>query len=149
MFRGLFSNITLSYSMTRSNPEVDDHSSMLHPLLPFESIYLGKSLSRLLDPVNSAFSSNKLPSRDDIDRIARVLSSELEIAKFDLGLIKSITNNIKKALVTFATKAEGVASPDHLFNVSGTVGASQGLQRNIELCNGVWRLSQGVWAIVC
>ena len=99
MFRGLFSNITLSYSITKTNPESHDHSSMLHPLLPFESIYLGKSLSRLLDPVNSAFAGNKLPSRDDVDRITRVISSELEIAKFDFGLIKLITNNIKKALL--------------------------------------------------
>jgi len=121
---------------------------MLHPLIPFESIYLGKSLSRLLDPVNSAFAGNKLPSRDDVDRITRVISSELEIAKFDFGLIKLITNNIKKALLTFATKCEGIASPDQLFNVSGVLGVSQGLQRNIELCNAVWRLSQGVWAIV-
>jgi hypothetical protein len=152
MFRGLFSNIALSYSITKGgdNHEFHDHTSMLHPLLPFESIYLGKSLSRLLDPINSAFSveNNKIVSRDDVDRIVRVISSELEISKFDLGLSRSVANNVKKALVTFSTKCEGVASADQLFNVSGNAAASNGLQKNIEVINGVWRISEGVWAIV-
>jgi hypothetical protein len=150
MFRGLFSNITLSYSIVAKSQEFHDHTSMLQPLLPFESIYLGKSLSRLLDPVNSAFSTgnNKLASRDDVDRIVRVISSELEIAKFDLGLIRNVTNNVRKALVTFSTKCEAASSSDQLFNVSGNGSASLGLQKNIEIVNGIWRISEGVWGIV-
>jgi hypothetical protein len=150
MFRGLFSNISLSYSIVLTNNDFHDHTAMLHPLLPFESIYLGKSLSRLLDPVNTAFSTgnNKLASRDDIDRITRVISSELEIAKFDLALITSVTNNVKKALVTFSTKCEAAASSDQMFNVSGNTTASHSLLKNIEIINGLWRLSEGVWVIV-
>lgn len=155
MFGGLFSNIKLSYA-TRAVPSTvledkcHDHTSMLQPLLSFESIYLGKSLSRLLDPVNVSFSSgkSKLPSRDDVDRITRCISSELEIAKFDYNLLKAVSSNVKKALVTFSAKCENAASSDTMFNVSGNATASYALLRNIEIINAVWRICDGTWAIV-
>lgn len=150
MFRGLFSNIELSNSVTNA-AEGYTHLSMLSPLAPFENIYLGKSLSRVLDPVNTAFSSGngKLPTRDDVDRITRVIGTELDIARFDLTLTKSVCNNIKKALVTFGTKCENAASSDQLFNVSGNATASNALIRNIEIINALWKMTDGIWKIVC
>ena len=90
----------------------------------FESSYLSRSLSRLIDPINQAFPDNiydsdkSFPKKDDLEKIIRVFSkyffslkfdlSELEISKFDNNLKNAISKNINKAIMIFLTKIDNL-----------------------------------------
>lgn len=147
MFRGLFSNISISHNVSSDGVDQDDHTLILKPLAQFENIYLGKSLTRLLEPVNAAFSS-LTPSRDHVDKISRVISSELEISKFDALLLKRVCKNVKKSLDSFASKCEDFVDRSEGYNFSGTVTASLALQGNIEIINCVYRVNESVWLVI-
>jgi len=142
MFGGLFGNIVVSHGV----PVDGVHTVIGRGLTPFESVYLGKSLSRLLEPVNACFKSGGV-SRDGVDRILRVVGSELETCKFDKRLVGSVANNVKKALVTFAAKCEGcVSGVGDGFNYGGPL--RSGIVSDLEIVNCVWRICEGVWRVV-
>lgn len=58
------------------------------------------------DRAGGAGPRGNLPTRDDVDKMARIVTSELEIAKFDRILLKSVAKNVSRALSTFAANAE-------------------------------------------
>ncbi|KAJ3223164.1 Conserved oligomeric Golgi complex subunit [Clydaea vesicula] len=105
------------------NKEIPPQTAMLKPLASFELVYIKNSLQRLLEPVNLAFPKDRvggkgsIPTRDEVDKITRVISSELEVAKFDAILLKKISQNVVKALTTFSVKAENMAIDEVLQSV--------------------------------
>ncbi len=52
--------------------------------------------------------SRTAPKREDVDKILRVISSELEQSKFDSHLLKSVFKNIHKALGMYLVKGENL-----------------------------------------
>ncbi|XP_075265879.1 conserved oligomeric Golgi complex subunit 5-like [Convolutriloba macropyga] len=83
----------------------------------FLSAYLSRSLSRLFDPVNLAFSKKdvKLPNSDETNAILGGITSELNVVQFDTDLTAAVCKNVAKMLNLFAIKAEEIvpaSSPD-------------------------------------
>ncbi|KAJ3163351.1 Conserved oligomeric Golgi complex subunit [Irineochytrium annulatum] len=128
-----------------------DTSLLLRTLSPFKTAYLRESLSRLFEPINNAFpdkpavGARPLPTRDDVDKVLRTLSRELEVAKFDPVLLKAVTENVGKALSLYAIRTEHMAATDSTaYQVSGTGTATSSQILNIEIVNCLWNLAEGV-----
>ncbi|KAJ3067973.1 Conserved oligomeric Golgi complex subunit, partial [Quaeritorhiza haematococci] len=147
-------NTTTTSSTSPTNtPEA---TLLLRTLSSFETAYLARSLSRLLDPINMAFPERGAgamgggvggsgvgagprtgPSRDDVERIVRVISSELEMSKFDRPLLRSVSRNISKTLLTYALKCESRVStdPSVAYQVSGVATATAAQCINVDIVN--------------
>ncbi|KAJ3015917.1 UNVERIFIED_CONTAM: Conserved oligomeric Golgi complex subunit [Siphonaria sp. JEL0065] len=112
-----------------------ESSVLLKALSSFETAYLRESLARLLEPVNQAFPENagnrKVATRDDVDKLLRAISRELEISKFDPHLLKSVSKNATKAINMYHIRSEhSSANPSQLLN--------------IDIVNCLWILADGV-----
>lgn len=106
-----------------------------------EEAYLSKSLSRLFDVVNMAFSSGSSnpPALNDIEAILKVFVSELNFAKVDSELMLSVASNLSKTLNLFAVKCEQISSTDG--EASQVISQpTQGQTRNAQIVNVLHRL---------
>ena len=89
-----------------------ESTSILKVLSNFESAYLSRSLARILDPINVAFPDRitgpirMSPKKEDMDRIIRVIATELELSRFDPHLVKMVTKNVQKAINMLLIKME-------------------------------------------
>ncbi|KAJ3414234.1 Conserved oligomeric Golgi complex subunit [Chytridiales sp. JEL 0842] len=137
-----------------SDLETPKATILLRTLTIFETAYLRESLSRLLEPINAAFPDKPVvgvkpvPTRDDVEKVLRTVSRELEVTKFDPHLFKAVAKNVAKALNMYSIRSEQLVATDSTaFSVSGagTVTSSQVL--NIAIVNCLWRLADGVWAM--
>eukprot|EP00158_Paraphelidium_tribonemae_P008470 Partr_v1_DN28586_c0_g1_i1_m73181 putative Component of oligomeric golgi complex 5 len=101
----------------------------------FETAYLSRSLSRMFEPINSVFGANVriVPSVTEIANISKVISAELDMAKFDAGLHALILKNAAKAVQLFFAKIETLLDNDKAsFELFAP---SAGLTKNLDLCN--------------
>ncbi|XP_004365523.2 hypothetical protein CAOG_00652 [Capsaspora owczarzaki ATCC 30864] len=117
-------------------------------LLPFENAYLSRSLSRMFDPVNSAFPSGSVtpPGPDDISSILRTITSELQAANADGFLVTLVGRNVSKAIKLLAVKSETLFATDpEASQISGPCTSSQ--SRNITLVNLLDQFQRGVRAM--
>ncbi|ORY48945.1 hypothetical protein BCR33DRAFT_677247 [Rhizoclosmatium globosum] len=170
LFHDLFSRLTVtnvsgavtpaSSSQSAVSEEasrfVSDSSVLLKALSSFETAYLRESLARLLEPVNQAFpekpiaGNRTVATRDDVEKLLRAISRELEISKFDPHLLKSVSKNATKAINMYSIRSEHcVANDSTVFTIPGgnaPVNPSQLL--NIEIVNCLWTLAEGVWKIM-
>ncbi|KAI8842668.1 Golgi transport complex subunit 5-domain-containing protein [Chytriomyces cf. hyalinus JEL632] len=128
---------------------------LLKALASFEAAYLRESLARLLEPVNQAFpeklatSSRAGSTRDDVEKLLRAISRELEISKFDSNLLKAVTKNASKAINMYAIRSEHlVATDSSVYVIPGTPSCTPSQLLNIEIINCLWTLAEGVWKIV-
>ncbi|TPX61391.1 hypothetical protein SpCBS45565_g07276 [Spizellomyces sp. 'palustris'] len=137
----------IDYSDETQRP---DSLLILRTLSPFEGAYLSRSLSRILEPVNTAFPERPgpgvrpVPSRDDVDKIIRALSSEMEVAKFDAHLLKAVSKNGNKAIRMYAVKCEQLYGAEAHVQFSGTGPASQSQALVIEIINSLWWMQQSL-----
>ncbi|KAI8813141.1 Golgi transport complex subunit 5-domain-containing protein [Cladochytrium replicatum] len=150
---------TLSRSSVLTGPsEINsDGALLLRSIASFESVYHSKSLGRMLDSVNMAFperltgglSGRHNPTRDDIDKILRTISSELDVAKFEGNLLRAIGKNAQRAINTFVAKCESLIGADSTaYQVSGSGPATPAQVVNLELINCSWFFQDGLWKII-
>ncbi|TPX62113.1 hypothetical protein PhCBS80983_g00640 [Powellomyces hirtus] len=132
-----------------------DSALMLRSLAPYETAYLSRSLSRVLEPVNAAFperiglAARPLPVNDDVDKVVRVLSSELEAAKFDSQFLKVVSRNAAKALKMYISKSEQMCNVDTSQPQIVTAGtATQAQLTLIEAANCLWHMQESVWKLL-
>ncbi|KAJ3326392.1 Conserved oligomeric Golgi complex subunit [Blyttiomyces sp. JEL0837] len=137
-------------SITEDGP-APEAGVLLRVLTSFEAAYLRESLSRLLDPVNLAFpdkpvvGTRHMPSKDDVERILRTISRELEIAKFDTHLIRAVAKNVQKSLNMYSVRSEHLVATDStVYHPTGVATASASQLLNIEIVNCLYALADGV-----
>ncbi|KAI8849185.1 Golgi transport complex subunit 5-domain-containing protein [Chytridium lagenaria] len=133
---------------------IPDALALLKPLRPFETAYLQDSYSRLLEPVNNAFpdkpvvGARPLPSRDDVDKVLRTVSRELDVAKFDEGLLRAVVKRVAQTLNMYAIRTEHSAATDaSAYQVTGAGTATSSQLLNLEIVNCLWSLGDGVYQI--
>ncbi|KAJ1554271.1 hypothetical protein HK096_004319, partial [Nowakowskiella sp. JEL0078] len=147
LFHDFFSRIAVHNGAHFSSDSLTPESlMMLKPLHQYESSYVNRCLSRLLDVLNASFTeksslstssqgtlsvTNKgTPSRDDVEKIVRSISSELEV-------LASETSGL-------FTNSANVYAP----MPSPSSGPSSSLQvLCIELSNSLWYLQDSVWQV--
>ncbi|KAJ3284748.1 Conserved oligomeric Golgi complex subunit [Borealophlyctis nickersoniae] len=156
LFHDFFSRIAVvSGSVFNEETKSPESVHFLKSLAAFETAYLSRSLSRLLDPVNFAFPDKPLPgarttpSRDDVDKIVRTITTELDVVKFDASLLRSVSKNVGKALNMYAVKCESLSATDsNAYHISGAGTATHSQMLNLDIINCLWWLQESVWKVV-
>ncbi|CAG8434805.1 11763_t:CDS:10 [Ambispora gerdemannii] len=125
---------------------------MLHSISSYETGYSARSVTRMYEPINSAFTTGLLrssPSKNDISNIVKIISSELENAKVDPQLMKTIAKNIIKSLNHACGKAESMSSNDpSAYQVSGNGPITFSQNSNFELVSAIYFLYQSLWKML-
>lgn len=97
--------------MTGISPEA---VLVLRSVSSFETLYLTRSTSRINDAVNSAI-NNYISSKASLGpgegvNIARVITNELDSAKFDPLLVRTVARNGVKVLDALVSRLDGMVS---------------------------------------
>lgn len=115
LFQSFFAKIAVqtdtTYSQTQQSPET---VLVLRALANFESLYLSRSSSRLNEAVGQAFSggARSPPGMTEGINIARTVANELDSAKFDPLLVKSVAKYAVATLDMFVGRVDSLASQD-------------------------------------
>ncbi|RUS22634.1 hypothetical protein BC938DRAFT_475222 [Jimgerdemannia flammicorona] len=127
---------------------------MLRSINAFETAFLARSLTRMYDPINAAFPSSgplsrSPPTRNDSVNLVRTISSELDTAKFDAGLLRSVAKNAVKALNLYRVKCDGLIATDpSAYQIIGPGPMSNSQTMNFELINNLYATYQSIWKVL-
>ncbi|GAA5902669.1 uncharacterized protein JCM6883_007203 [Sporobolomyces salmoneus] len=161
LFQEFFSKIAVHtdtiYTLSHQSPET---VLILRSIQPFENLYLTRSTSRLSDSVSSAFSSSTAvsssltssftsssrasivvpPTANEGLGLARAIVNELDAARFDPILVKSVAKGAGRAVETFIQRAEGLIAQDH--SSTSLLGplATPSQQNNADLTSSLYHL---------
>lgn len=88
---------------------------VLRSVSVFETLYLSRSTARMTEITNSAMSSylsgrGNPPGAGEGVQIARTVTNELDSARFDPLLVRTVARNAVKVLDTLITRIEGAVS---------------------------------------
>ncbi|KAI0365669.1 hypothetical protein BV20DRAFT_1099473, partial [Pilatotrama ljubarskyi] len=113
LFHSFFTKIAVHtdtvYTQTQQSPET---VLILRALSNFESLYLSRSSNRLNEAVGQAFSGGARapPSMSEGVNIARAVANELDTAKFDPLLVRSVARYAVSSLELMLTRADNLVS---------------------------------------
>ncbi|WAR25753.1 COG5-like protein, partial [Mya arenaria] len=113
--------------------------------LATDTAYISKSLSRLFDPINLAFSTASFspPSIEEVDNIVKTISSELNVASVDKKLCVTVAKNVSKTVKMYCVKSEQLLCTDG--EASQVIGSpTQGQTRNAAVVNTLYQLHLAV-----
>lgn len=84
----------------------------MRALANFESLYLSRSSNKLNEGVAQAFSNGARapPGYNEGINIARTVANELDSARFDPLLVKSVAKNALSSLDMMLSRADGLVS---------------------------------------
>ncbi|CAM6070594.1 unnamed protein product [Sphagnum tenellum] len=89
--------------------KAEAREQLIAALEPFQTAFLGKSLARLSDFVNTIFPTaarGSLPTQEHITRLVSHIHEELDATKSDKRLTLLVLHEVSKVLHLFAEKAE-------------------------------------------
>jgi len=149
LFHTFFSRITiLNANQQTINPR-NDWLLMKKGLHHLETAYLGRSLSKMFEPVNAGFPPNKPPTQASVNAILKFLASELELVGFDPNLQKAVAKNVSKSVSLFCVNTENLIVSDmNAYQISEQGNLTHSQISNIELCNTLYLLYDGVWKLI-
>jgi cell fate (sporulation/competence/biofilm development) regulator YlbF (YheA/YmcA/DUF963 family) len=148
VFVELFTKISLlSGSEEQKSAET---AVIMKTLSSFEHAYVSRTLTRMLDTVNSLIPEKGLskgnPSTEEANKLCRSMSSELNAVRFDPHLLQAVGKNVTKAMSLFRARLMqtlGTAS----FTITGSTPGSAQIQK-IDAINCLFALSDGLWVLV-
>ncbi|BEJ14338.1 hypothetical protein CspHIS471_0401050 [Cutaneotrichosporon sp. HIS471] len=126
LFHDFFAKIAVHtdtvYTRETQSPEA---VLALRSVSTFESLYLSRSTSRMSDAVSSAMSHYSVPrgtapSATEGVNIARAITNELDSARFDPLLVRTVARNAVKVLNTLRTRIDGALVRD--FTATSLIG---------------------------
>ncbi|KAJ7755714.1 Golgi transport complex subunit 5-domain-containing protein [Mycena maculata] len=115
LFHQFFAKIAVHtdtvYIQTYQSPET---VLILRALSNFESLYVSRSSNKLNEAVAQAFSggARSPPGANDGVNIARTVANELDSAKFDPLLVRSVAKNVGTSLDMLLSRVDGLVSRD-------------------------------------
>ncbi|KAJ7039234.1 Golgi transport complex subunit 5-domain-containing protein [Mycena alexandri] len=115
LFHRFFSKIAVHtdtiYIQTYQSPET---VLILRALSNFESLYVSRSSNKLNEVVAQAFSGGARtpPGMNDGINIARTVANELDSARFDPLLVRSVAKNVGTSLDMLLSRLDGLISRD-------------------------------------
>lgn len=89
--------------------KLEARDQLVAALEPFQTAYLGKSLGRLSELVNSMFPTavrGSIPSQEQVFRLVSRIQEELDVVKSDVRLTFLVSREIGKILRLLAERAE-------------------------------------------
>ncbi|KAJ6593688.1 Golgi transport complex subunit 5-domain-containing protein [Mycena capillaripes] len=115
LFHRFFSKIAVHtdtvYIQTYQSPET---VVVLRALSNFESLYVSRSSNKLNEAVAQAFSggARSPPGMNEGVNIARTVANELDSARFDPLLVRSVAKNVGSSLDMLLSRVDGLISRD-------------------------------------
>uniref|UniRef100_A0A0W0EYP2 Conserved oligomeric Golgi complex subunit 5 n=2 Tax=Moniliophthora roreri TaxID=221103 RepID=A0A0W0EYP2_MONRR len=100
------------YIHTYQSPET---ILVLRALSNFETLYLARSTNRLIEAVGQAFAGTTRgspPGATEAVNLTRTLANELDAARFDPLLLRSVAKNVASSLDTVLSRIEGSVIKD-------------------------------------
>lgn len=78
----------------------------------FETLYLARSASRITDVINASFNTNNRtpPAAKEGEQVSRVIANEMDSARFDPLLSRSMARVVVKALDAVREKVESMVN---------------------------------------
>ncbi|GBE81467.1 hypothetical protein SCP_0311960 [Sparassis crispa] len=113
LFQSFFSKIAVEtdtvYTQAQQSPET---VIVLRALSNFESLYLSRSSNRLNEAIGQAFSggTRSPPGMAEGINIARTVANELDSAKFDPLLVRSVAKYITRSMELFLSRADSITT---------------------------------------
>ena len=141
IFSDLFGRIKLS-----TGQEEFGHVLINTTLKPFETAYISRSLTRLLETVSQIVHKGT-PNREDAQKLARTISSELNAVKFNSDLLDLVCQNVVRALGNFRQKIDLMVAHDTVFSITSSTPSTVQLQK-IDIINCLYSLSESIWALL-
>ncbi|XP_064633908.1 conserved oligomeric Golgi complex subunit 5-like [Lineus longissimus] len=127
----------------------DPEKALRDSLGLFETAYLSRSLSRLFDPINLVFPGGSInpPTTEEVEGIAKTISSELNVASVDTHLSITVAKNVAKTVQLYAVKCEQLLSTDG--EGSQVIGPpTPGQTRNAAVVNTLYQFHQVVTKVI-
>ncbi|KAN0116391.1 Golgi transport complex subunit 5 domain containing protein [Russula decolorans] len=115
LFHDFFSKIAAHtdtvYTQGRQSPET---VLVLRALSTFEALYLSRTSNKMNESVGQAFQggAHAPPSSPEGMNVARLIANELDAAKFDPLLVRSVANSAKASLDMLLGRADGLVVRD-------------------------------------
>ncbi|THH21356.1 hypothetical protein EW146_g175 [Bondarzewia mesenterica] len=115
LFHDFFSKIAVYtdtvYTSTQQSPET---TLVLHALSTFEMLYLSRVSNRLNESVGQAFQggARSPPGTTEGINISRTVANELDSAKFDPLLVRSVAYSVKTSLEMMMSRVDGLVVRD-------------------------------------
>ncbi|KAJ7128889.1 Golgi transport complex subunit 5-domain-containing protein [Mycena crocata] len=115
LFHRFFAKIAVHtdtvYIQTHQSPET---VLILRALSNFESLYVSRSSNKLNEAVAQAFSggSRSPPGMNEGVNVARTVANELDSARFDPLLVRSVAKNVGNSLGMLLSRVDGLISSD-------------------------------------
>ncbi|KAH9961505.1 Golgi transport complex subunit 5-domain-containing protein [Russula dissimulans] len=115
LFHDFFSKIAAHtdtvYTQERQSPET---VLVLRALSAFEALYLSRTSNKMNEAVGQAFQggSRSPPSSAEGTNVTRMIANELDTAKFDPLLVRSVARSVKSSLDMLLGRAEGLVVRD-------------------------------------
>ncbi|KAK4049830.1 hypothetical protein OIV83_003886 [Microbotryomycetes sp. JL201] len=126
LFQEFFSRIAVHsdtvYTQLQQSPET---VVVLRAIQPFEALYLTRSTNRLNEAVTSSFSISSslsasftsrpptVPTANEGLGLSRAVVNELDAARFDPLLVRSVAVGAGKAIDAFVARSEALVAQDH------------------------------------
>ncbi|TPX48251.1 hypothetical protein SeMB42_g00684 [Synchytrium endobioticum] len=153
LFQDFFARINMTCGIESS---IFSSTQAIKTLSSFESAYMQRSLARMIEPINLALPDRgaiapgprQPPSKDDVDKLVRIISRELEVVKFDKALLLLIARNASKAINTYTVRCENLAVADMTaYQIVGSGVAPPAQVLNLEIINSLYHLHGNAWKI--
>lgn len=118
--------------MTPSSPET---VLVLRALSTFEALYLSRTSNKLNESVGQAFQGGARapPSSPEGTNVARMIANELDAAKFDPLLVRSVARSAKSSLDMLLGRADGLIVRDRTASVLAGPSATPQQAQNLSL----------------
>lgn len=136
LFHEFFSKIAVHtdtvYTQARQSPET---VLVLRALSTFEALYLSRVSNKMNEAVGQAFQGGARapPSSPEGTNVMRTIANELDTAKFDPLLVRSVTRSAKSSLDMLLARADGMVVRDRAVTLLAGPAATPQLVHNLSL----------------
>ncbi|KAH9032641.1 Golgi transport complex subunit 5-domain-containing protein [Lactarius hengduanensis] len=136
LFHEFFSKIAVHtdtvYTQARQSPET---VLVLRALSTFEALYLSRVSNKMNEAVGQAFQGGARapPSSPEGTNVMRTIANELDTAKFDPLLVRSVTRSAKSSLDMLLARADGMIVRDRAVTLLAGPVATPQLVHNLSL----------------
>ncbi|KAG8923057.1 hypothetical protein FRC02_011429 [Tulasnella sp. 418] len=141
LFHDFFSKVAVHtdtvYSQSQQSPET---VLILRSTMTFESLYLSRSANRLNESVGTALSGGirAPPSMPEGIAVARTVINELDSARFDPLLVRSVAKNVASALDMFVQRIDTIVVRDRTATTLIGPNVSAQLALNAQLVSALY-----------
>ncbi len=133
-------------SLTPLSPET---VLVLRALSTFEALYLSRTSNKMNESVGQAFQggAHAPPSSTEGTNVARLIANELDAAKFDPLLVRSVARNAKASLDMLLGRADGLVVRDRTATLLSGQSVTPQQGQNLSLATFLYHCGTRIQAL--